>query len=244
MKYNPQIHHRRSIRLKGYDYSQAGAYFITICTKNRQNLFGHIENGIMILNEMGQIAYNEWLKTPEIRPNVSLDVFVVMPNHMHGIILINDDTRRGELHSPGNVTNVPNIELYSPDNVTNVPNIELHSPGNVTNVPNIELHSPGNVINRGEFRGECNSPDNIANRGEFRGECNSPLRSPSNNVGAIVRGYKSSVTKQINLLNYDVSVWQRNYHEHIIRNEKSYHHIAGYIIDNPKNWNADKFYMK
>jgi putative transposase len=102
MKYNPLIHNRRSIRLKGYDYSQAGAYFITICTNQRQPLFGEILNGEMILSEIGQIAYNEWLKTPEIRPYVSLDVFAIMPNHMHGIILINDDPtiRRGVSHTP------------------------------------------------------------------------------------------------------------------------------------------------
>jgi putative transposase len=179
MKYNPQIHHRRSIRLKGYDYSQAGAYFITICTKNRKCLFGQVVNGEMILNEMGQIAYNEWLKTPELRPNVSLDVFVIMPNHVHGIIVIID---MGEFDSP---------------------------------IPPPSADMPP-----------------------------TPFRSPSNNIGAIVRRYKSSVTKQINLLNYSGSAWHRNYHEHIIRNEESYHRISDYIINNPKKWNDDKFYMK
>ena len=96
-KYNPNIHHRRSIRLKGYDYSQAGAYFITICCEDRICRFGDIENGEMKLNEMGLIAHNEWIKTSEIRKNVELDVFVVMPNHIHGIIILND-MGRGELH--------------------------------------------------------------------------------------------------------------------------------------------------
>jgi hypothetical protein len=62
MKYNPQIHHRRSIRLKGYNYSQAGAYFITICCQDKECRFGIIENGEMILNEFGMIAYDEWIK--------------------------------------------------------------------------------------------------------------------------------------------------------------------------------------
>lgn len=74
MKYNPLMHHRKSVRLKDYDYSNAGAYFITICTLERECLFGKIIDGEMLLNEIGQIAYNEWLKTPEIRPNVTLDV--------------------------------------------------------------------------------------------------------------------------------------------------------------------------
>jgi REP element-mobilizing transposase RayT len=97
-KYNPRIHHRRSIRLKGYDYSQAGWYFITICCQGRICRFGHIENGEIILNEYGKIARDEWMRTTEIRPNVELGEFVIMPNHLHGIIQIN--YRRGELHSP------------------------------------------------------------------------------------------------------------------------------------------------
>ena len=72
MKYDPQIHHRRSIRLKGYDYTQAGAYFITICTHQRENIFGEIVNGEMKLNSFGEIAYNEWFKTVELRPYVEL----------------------------------------------------------------------------------------------------------------------------------------------------------------------------
>jgi len=95
MKYNPQIHHRRSIRLKGYDYSQVGAYFITICCKDRECRFGKIvgaslADAQMELNEYGTIAYNEWIKLPERFTNFELDVFQIMPNHMHGIILLND----------------------------------------------------------------------------------------------------------------------------------------------------------
>ena len=190
MPYNPNIHHRRSIRLKGYDYSQAGLYFITICCQDRACLFGKITDGKMILNEMGIIAQREWLKTTEIRPNVELGEFVIMPNHMHGIIRL---LGRGELHSP-----------YSEMGVFNTPQ-----------------RSDNNYI---------------------MGECNSPPQGPSNNIGAIVRGYKSSVTKQLNLLNIGRAVWQRNYHEHIIRNESSYQTISNYIINNPVKWNDDKFY--
>ena len=85
-RYDPNIHQRRSIRLKGYDYSQAGLYFITICCQDRIYRFGNVVNGEMILNEYGQIAYDEWLKTPEVRPNVQLGEFIIMPNHIHGII--------------------------------------------------------------------------------------------------------------------------------------------------------------
>jgi len=90
MHYNPTIHHRRSIRLKGYDYSQSGLYYVTICCQDRICRFGKIENGEMILNEYGQIAFDEWMKLPERYPNVFLDAFQIMPNHIHGIIVLND----------------------------------------------------------------------------------------------------------------------------------------------------------
>ena len=195
-KYNPNIHHRRSIRLKGYDYSQAGLYFITICCQDRKYLFGEVvaanaigsidESGInpitendsypkMVLNHFGQIAYDEWLNTTAVRNNVELGEFIIMPNHMHAIIKITDSG--GELHSP-----------------------------------DYKSHSP-------------------------------KLQGTSQTVGAIVRGYKSAVTKQLNLLNIGCTVWQRNYYEHIIRHERAYQNISNYIINNPAKWAADKFYM-
>ena len=81
-------HNRRSIRLRGYDYRNPGAYFITLCIKNRECLFGEIRNGEMVLNEFGDVVTNEWLRTPVVRPEITLDSFVVMPNHLHGIIVI------------------------------------------------------------------------------------------------------------------------------------------------------------
>jgi putative transposase len=89
-KYNPKKHHRRSIRLKGYDYTRPGAYFVTICTYQRQALFGEVIDGEMVLNACGKIVREEWLKTTQIRTNIQLhqDEFVVMPNHPHGIIWI------------------------------------------------------------------------------------------------------------------------------------------------------------
>ena len=97
MKFDPKIHHRRSIRLKGYDYTQNGAYYITIVTYQRQHLFGEVVNDEMQLNELGKIAYDEWFKTAELRPYVELfeDDFVVMPNHVHGIIRIENDDKIG-----------------------------------------------------------------------------------------------------------------------------------------------------
>ena len=88
--YDPNRHHRRSIRLKGYDYTQPGAYFVTICTHERAHLFGRVVDGEMVLNAWGEIVRDEWFRTADIRANVELyaDEFVVMPNHVHGIIWI------------------------------------------------------------------------------------------------------------------------------------------------------------
>ena len=193
-RYDPQKHHRRSIRLKGYDYAQAGAYFITICTYHRVCLFGEIADGNMHLNEYGETVRDEWLRTPIVRPNVELAEWVVMPNHIHGIVVITSPGR-GKLPSTGG-------------------------------------------------QGELSS---ATGRGELqlatgRGELQFAPTSPSQTVGAIVRGFKAAATKRINLQRDrpGVPVWQRNYWEHIIRNEAAYFRIATYIINNPAQWEADK----
>ncbi len=86
MNYNPQIHQRRSIRLPGFDYTQLGAYFVTICADRRECLFGKVADGDVVLNHFGRLAHEEWTYTEIIRPEVQLDEFVIMPNHIHGII--------------------------------------------------------------------------------------------------------------------------------------------------------------
>lgn len=98
MQGKSKIYQRRSIRLKNYDYSKAGLYFITICTWNNLHLFGKIENDLMIINKNGEIAEKEWFKTGELRSNIKLHEFIIMPNHLHGIIEIinrHDTTCRG-----------------------------------------------------------------------------------------------------------------------------------------------------
>ncbi len=203
-QYNPLIHHRRSIRLKGYDYSQAGLYFITICCYNRKHLFGSIVDGQMILNVFGQVAYKEWLKTPELRPNVELGEFVIMPNHLHGIIKLSptDDTIPLSNTSKGDIIPLSNTSKGDTIPLNNTSKGELHSP-----------HTPP-----------------------------SQFRSPSNTIGAIVRGYKSAVTKQLNSMEIGCVVWQRNYYENIIRSEESYLNISNYILKNPAKWKEDQFY--
>ena len=88
MIFNPEIHHRRSIRLKSYDYSLEGAYFVTMVCQNRENLFGDIKNGKMFLNDAGKMIETWWQKIPEKFPHAEIDEFVIIPNHLHGILSI------------------------------------------------------------------------------------------------------------------------------------------------------------
>ncbi|WP_107788026.1 transposase [Nitrosomonas ureae] len=178
MTYNPTIHRRKSIRLQGYDYSQAGAYFITICTHDRMPLFGEIVDGVMVLNTAGQIVEKCWGAIPEHFPQVTLDEFVIMPNHVHGIITIG--------------TNVG---------------------------ANDYLPLPSNETPR-------------------------PLQhGTSRTIGSMVRGFKIGITRWFRA-NTDIhTVWQRNYYEHIIRNEDAYLKIAEYIQTNPQRWETDTYHV-
>jgi REP element-mobilizing transposase RayT len=267
-QYNPNIHHRKSIRLKGYDYAQEGLYFITLCCNRRSNgkwisantankwhasyfknniysPFGYVDNRQMILNEIGQIAHNEWMKTPEIRNNVELGEFIVMPDHFHGIIKI---LRRGELHSPSFNSNELNISSSNSNelNISSSNSNELNTSSSNSNELNTslnnssELHSPS--FNSNELNTSLNNSSELHSE-ELLGEFNSPRRSPSQTIGAIIRGYKSSVTKQLNnlgLSNKNEPLWQRNYYEHIIRDEEDYQRITQYIKNNPAKWGIKK----
>jgi len=180
-------HHRRSIRLRRYDYTQAGAYFVTICTYNRELLFGEIVDGEMRLNEWGEIAWAEWFQTAVVRPNVTLypDEFVVMPNHVHGIIRIVDDI--------------------------------------ATNV--------------GAQR--C-APAAVGAQRRCAPTAAGPRVLPGS-LGAIIRAYKSATTRRINEHRGTpgAPLWQRNYYEHIIRDQTGLDRIRAYILSNPTRWPAD-----
>ena len=189
MKYNPNLHHRRSVRLKGYDYSKSALYFITICCYKRECFFGEIlktgKEQIMSLSQSGFVVQNCWLEIPLHYPEVVLHEFVVMPNHIHGIIEITNSVGADKL--PSNELQRANVD----------------SP--------LQRHTA-----------------------EFK--------SPSRTIGSIVRGYKIGVTKW-HRTNIDIyNVWQRSYHDHVIRNEKSHSNISNYIVNNPSSWEDDMFF--
>jgi putative transposase len=250
--YHSKIHHRQSLRLAGYDYAKEGSYFITLCCAKRSPLFGEItQEGQMVLNTFGQIAHDEWVNTLNIRNNIELDAFVIMPNHIHAIIHIR---RRGESHSPygrgeliRQTVGANRIRQRYEKGESNSPNSsgESNSPSN-NRIRKGRMNSPnssGESNSPLTEKGECNSPQRFE-----KGECNSPQHSPrrfvspSHTVGAIVRGYKSAVTKQLNQLHIGCEVWQRNYFEHIIRNDMAYQRISAYIKNNPAKWAQDKFF--
>ncbi|MTJ53442.1 hypothetical protein FJR38_12710 [Anabaena sp. UHCC 0253] len=194
MSYNPNIHHRRSIRLKGYDYSQQGAYFVTICTYQRNCLFGEIVDDEMKLNTNGEITRGSWLSIPRHFQNVGLDEFVIMPNHLHGIIIIAEE---GEALAISNDQNQQKLssQCFAPTTPTTPTGEKIKINGT--------------------------KPQSLA---------------------AIIQNYKSVSTRQINRINKDKGnvIWQRNYHEHIIRSEEALNNIRQYIVNNPINWLDDE----
>ena len=248
MAYNPQIHHRRSIRLNGYDYSQAGLYFVTICCEKRLCRFGEIVgagftpalDGIgqpqigqpqgfaptdaqMILNEFGTVSYNEWSKLPERFPNFVLDVFQIMPNHMHGIIMLNDGDAGAGFTPAQNDAVAQNDTTDKTVEAGFTPVLDGIGQPQIGQAQGLPLP---------------NADDD--NRATAR-------IAPK--IGDIVGAYKSLVANTC-LEIYKTKnetmgkLWQRNYYEHIIRNEQSYQTISDYIINNPAKWKDDKFYME
>ncbi|MEK7432802.1 MAG: transposase [Cyanobacteriota bacterium] len=193
--YNPEKHHRRSIRLKNYDYSSNGAYFITLVTKNRENFFGEIINGEMILSEIGKIAHNNCLEITNHFVNVILDEFIIMPNHVHCVIFLNDFEEKNPI----------------------VVNCDVNGFG-------VRFYE---LTKEETYEKEKN-------------EYFSKLAPKKNTISSIIRAYKASVTSDSKKNNHAFFQWQRNYYEHIIRNEKALNNIRKYIKENPMIWFLDK----
>jgi putative transposase len=202
-KYDPQIHHRRSIRLKGYDYSQAGAYFVTICVHQRECLLGEIVNGEMRLSRFGKIVRYAWLDLPKHYPHVVLDAFCIMPNHVHFVIVLIDDGRDGS-------SRLSKVSL----------------PAGRDGSCKIVQTSP---ITK-DLLTETSSPAQ---------ETHPYARLP---LSEVIRAFKSFSAKRINALGKTTysPFWQKNYYEHVIRNDRAWNAIAWYIINNPFHWQLDR----
>ena len=127
-KYNPDVHHRQSARLKDYDYSQSGAYFITICAQNRKCLFGEIKNAEMELNEAGKMVQAVWKELPQYHPGFEMDGFVAMPNHVHGIILLAENVGVGLRAYPPANTGKTSQQTEQPKQKTGQPPLKTGQP--------------------------------------------------------------------------------------------------------------------
>ena len=172
MNHNPDVHRRRSNRLAGYDYSLAGRYFVTIVTEGRSCCFGEVAGDEMRLNDAGQMACRTWEELPERFAGIKMDYFVVMPNHLHGIV----------------------------------------------------------VLSRSPTGAEDRATTRVA---------------PT--LGSVIGAYKSlttvEYTRGVGALSwppFERRLWQRNYYEHIVRDNESLSHIRQYILDNPAQWDLDQ----
>ncbi len=187
MTSDPHISHRRSIRLQGYDYSQPGAYFVTIVTRDRNPLFGEIINSIIHLTKMGEMIEHEWLRLEKRFSNLGLDVWIIMPNHVHGIIRLDYSGRgTGDSH-----------EIIADHDIPRALTVERYGKPTSASIP------------------------------------------------TIIRSYKSSTTQFLHRMvgNTASGLWQRNYYEHVIRNENELTHIREYIQANPYRWTDDEEYV-
>jgi putative transposase len=191
MTHDPKKHHRRSIRLSGYDYSKNGTYFITICTRNKECMFGTIVDGAMRLNDIGRIAADSWEWLARQYDYIVLDEWVIMPNHIHGIIVITNDV----------------VGAVGPVGAVRCTGGSRTAPA-------------GGIAHTG-------------------GTAPTGHRKP---IGRLIGAYKTVSTKRINELVHTPGTrfWQRNYYEHIIRNDDKLNHIRQYIIDNPARWQTDR----
>ena len=188
-----------SARLQTWDYANNGAYFITICTQNREHFFGNIKNGIMQLSEIGKLAAQFWYEIPNHFSMVELGNFVVMPNQVHGILIVN------------NIANsVVETRFITSDN-----------------------DDKNNNIN--ETRLIASLQGGTA---RFSGNKNPML---NDNISKIVRRYKGRCSFECKKINPNFA-WQSRFHDHIIRNSKSFENIQNYIEQNPLKWKEDTFY--
>ncbi len=182
-----------SARLQSWDYGSNGMYFITICTGDRRHFFGEVVQGKMVLSHVGIIADVLWYEIKNHAKNIELGEFVVMPNHVHGILILNNSNDSGSRDKACLVSTANNAI-------------------NTTN--GIDRNSIGK------------------NRFQNQGK---------NTISSIVGGYKSAVMKHARRLGFNF-YWQSRFHDHVIRDERSYLRIAEYIINNPRNWRDDCFY--
>lgn len=217
MPYDPKKHNRQSLCLPQWDYRRPGAYFVTVCTHNRMHLFGEVVDGNMVLNPHGRIVVEEWRHTEQVRDNVMLDAFVVMPNHVHGIICITANPGN-DCPDPGGHPSPRSSNPSTDDTGANPRRDSLTmNPCDPSMHPYPALNPHGRP--RRSFGGAV-----------------------AGSLSTIMRQSKSMVTKRINRRRGmpGAPVWQRNFYERIVRNRRALNRIRTYIHQNPAQWHRDR----
>ena len=230
-----------SIRLQNWDYRWDSSYFITICTK--KNYFGKIKNGKMILSHVGVLADVYWNEIKHHAQNIQLGSFVVMPNHIHGIITLNggwmdynymDDGNDGMGNFIGRGDSVGNGDFVGIGHALSLQNHQHDNQKNQTNeIIKDSKKSENNNCNRIPW--DTNNRKTIGQK-RFQ-------NIGKNSISSIIGSYKSTVTRNAKRLGFEFE-WQKLFYENIIRNEEAHKTISNYINNNVKNWNKDRFYAK
>lgn len=201
-----------SARLNSWDYGSDGFYFITICTAGRNHFFGEVQNGEMTLSGLGVLAERYWMEIPVHFPFVTLGNFVVMPNHVHGILMI-DKHPIDAMGGGGVIVETPNLGVLELPHETAIETPKLGvSTGNPTTNP----------------------------PGRRRTTAASEKWRPAT-LGVIINQYKRMVTIECRKKN-PAYAWQSRFYDHIIRDVRSYENIHEYILTNPARWKKDKFF--
>lgn len=205
------IKNRKANRLKNYDYSRQGYYFVTICTQNKECFFGEIENQKMILNSYGKIINQQWQWLQNQYQYVKLDKYIVMPDHFHGILIINDDIVKNNENNMTDVGTSRDLSLRS-----SLPHSLLQNSSS-RQLPLRNLPSQNSPLHKRQHE-------------------NIKIKSLSQLIGA----FKTTSSKMIHQNGLENFSWQRSFHDHIIRDKKSLNNIRQYIIKNPMKWETDK----
>lgn len=209
-----------STRLQKWDYGWNAIYFVTICTKDRQHYFGEITDGKMHLSPVGAIADVLWHELKNHFNNIELDAFVVMPNHIHGIIAINN------VDNVDNGTTIDGTIDGSTDGIT----------GGSTVGSTVETTHALSLPSPSPSPSPLSQPPKTIGQQRFQ-------HQGSKTLSSIVGSYKSAVSRHAHRLGYDFS-WQSRFYDIIVRNNSALINIQSYICDNPINWKEDKFFKQ
>ena len=217
-----------SARLHNWDYSSNGAYFITICTQNKEHYFGTINDGKMVLSEIGKLVEQFWIEIPNQFLFIELGNFVIMPNHVHGIIIIN------KLHTNSQVET--RFIASNNSNTTDETRFILSNNSNTTDETRFIASNNSNTTD--ETRLIASLQEQPIKNGGFAGDKNPMFHE---NISKIIRWYKGRCSFEIRKIHADFG-WQSRFHDHIIRNANSFENIQNYIQENPERWENDKFF--